>query len=68
MEVNKVKIIVYVPQEVKVEATAKAEKLGISLSGLMAVALNDYLKQDKAVEMISLYKQQIEMLPIVKKK
>lgn len=53
---NKTRVNAYLTQELKEKAMSKANDLGISLSALMVIALNDYLKQDSVIEMAGMFK------------
>lgn len=55
--VDKVRVNIYITREVREQAMRLAEQLGISFSGLVNVALNDYIKQDKVKDMASLFEQ-----------
>lgn len=55
--IDKVRVNIYITKDVKEQASQLAERLGISFSGLVNVALNDYIKQDKVKDMASLFEQ-----------
>lgn len=57
MENEKVRVNVYLYPDVKAKAEKKAKDLGISLTALMTIALQEYLKQDSVIEMAELFKK-----------
>ena len=57
MDEKKDKIAVYMPHELKLRAQEKANSLGFTLSGIMIIAINEYLKQDSVVDMAVMFKE-----------
>jgi len=55
--IDKVRVNIYITKDVKEQASQLAERLGISFSGLVNVALNEYIKQDKVKDLSSLFVQ-----------
>lgn len=53
---NKARVTSYLSDELKERAMKKADDLGISLSALMVIALNDYIKQDSVMDMAEMLK------------
>lgn len=55
--IDKVRVNIYITKDIKEQALQLAERLGISFSGLVNVALNEYIKQDKVKDLSSLFVQ-----------
>jgi len=53
----KSRVMVYLSPDMKFRGERKAKELGISLSGLMAISLNEYLKQDSVTEFSQFIKE-----------
>ena len=52
----KVRFGIYMEQERKDKADARARELGLTFNGLVNVALNEYLKQQNVVDMVDMMK------------
>lgn len=57
MDDKKERINVYMTPEVKEKAMRKANELSISMSALMLIALNQYLKEESVVDMVEMFKK-----------
>lgn len=57
MAEQKLRVNVYLSADMKDKAEKKAKSMGISVSGLMSVALNEYIKQDSVTEMAEIFKK-----------
>lgn len=59
--IDKIRVNVYITKDVKEQASQLAERLGISFSGLVNVALNEYIKQENVKDLSSLFVQLRDM-------
>lgn len=57
MESKKERMSVYVTPEMKDKIMQKCDELGIGVSALIVVALDDYFKQSSVVDMASMFKE-----------
>lgn len=57
MDSKRDRISVYVNREMRKRVEEKANELGISISALIIIALDEYLKQSSVVDMAEMFKQ-----------
>lgn len=57
---EKVRINIYIPREIKEQSYELASRLGLSFSGLISIALNEFIKQDKIKDLPAMYKELLE--------
>jgi len=55
--IDKVRVNIYVSKDIKEQSSQLAQKLGISFSSLVNVALNEYVKQDEVKNLLTLFSQ-----------
>jgi len=65
MDSKKDRISVYVNREMRKRVEEKANELGISISALIIIALDEYLKQSSVVDMAEMFKQLQKQMEIV---
>ena len=61
MDSKKDRISVYVNREMRKRVEEKANELGISISALIIIALDEYLKQSSVVDMAEMLQLQKQM-------
>ncbi len=57
MDSGKQRIYTYLSSETKERALKKAKEMSISMSSLLAISLNEYLKQESVVDMAEIFKK-----------
>lgn len=65
MDSKRDRISVYVNREMRKRVEEKANELGISISALIIIALDEYLKQSSVVDMAEMFKQLQKQMEIV---
>jgi hypothetical protein len=60
---KKMEIRVNVSPEMKARIQKKSEELGVTMSSLMIIAANDYLKQDSVIDLAALIKGMDKLQP-----
>lgn len=65
MDSKRDRISVYVNREMRKRVEEKANELGISISALIIIALDEYLKQSSVVDMAEMIKQLQKQMEIV---
>lgn len=65
MDSKRDRISVYVNREMRKRVEEKANELGISISALIIIALDEYLKQSSVVDMAEIFKQLQKQMEIV---
>lgn len=65
MDSKRDRISVYVNREMRKRVEEKANELGISISALIIIALDEYLKQSSVVDMAEMFKQFQKQMEIV---
>lgn len=65
MDSKRDRISVYVNREMRKRVEEKANELGISISALIIIALDEYLKQSSVVDMAEMFRQLQKQMEIV---
>jgi len=65
MDSKRDRISVYVNREMRKRVEEKANELGISISALIIIALDEYLKQSSVIDMAEMFKQLQKQMEIV---
>lgn len=65
MDSKRDRISVYVNREMRKRVEEKANELGISISALIIIALDEYLRQSSVVDMAEMFKQLQKQMEIV---
>lgn len=54
---EKARMNIYVTKELKERINKKSKEMGLDMSAFITVAVNEYMKQEEAVNFVELFKQ-----------
>lgn len=56
-KIERERMNVYISTDLKKKIQEKANELGINMSAFISICVNEYLKQDSVVDLVTMYKE-----------